>query len=76
MVADFGQGGVTCTSGAATVAGGRFYVLKCVTDTVFVAISENGCTGSRRLLRKAGDEIFGDITGYQTTSGGVEAYHK
>lgn len=75
MVADFGQGGVVCTSDTTEVVG-SFYLLKCVTATVFAEITENQRTGTRVLSRDAGDTIYGDITGYTLTSGDVEAYKK
>jgi hypothetical protein len=75
MVAEFGQGGVVCTSNTSAVTG-RFYFIKVVTDTVFQSISENGRTGSRVLSRNAGDTLYGDFTGYQLVSGDVEAYPK
>lgn len=75
MVADFGQGGVVCTSDTTPVVG-SFYFIKCVTDTVFAEITENQRTGTRVLTRTAGDWMYGDFTGYTLTSGDVEAHKK
>jgi hypothetical protein len=65
---------VRCTSDTTAVTG-NFYAIKCVTSTVFASITETGRVGNRVLTRLAGDILYGAFTGYQLTSGDVEAYN-
>jgi hypothetical protein len=49
-------------------------VLQCTDDCVFTSITEEQATGAIALSWDKNSMIWGDIRGYQLTSGSVRAY--